>query len=332
MLPDIFDGQRRGGFVTMPAMKLCAVLLLLLVSSSASLADTNAVERGLRWLADQQQASGAWSDNAALNALPVLAFLSAGETPGKNQGLVVENGIRHILSQQDAHGAFTGGGGAMYGHGMTTLALAEVSGMTFRQTRVQIALRDAVGVILRAQAVEKGAFHDGGWRYRPDSTDSDLSVTVWQMAALRAASAAGVFVPQDAMDRAAAYLKRCEHPRGGFAYQPGGLPNQSRTAAGIFALRVAGQGDDPAVARAKRWLTEHPLRADSEFFYYAAYYCAEVGVGFDPKLLFDRQNADGSWPANADREDEWRGGRLYTTAMAVLALTAKEHYLPSTVE
>jgi hypothetical protein len=310
-------------------MKLRVVLILLLVSSSVARAGTNAVERGLQWLATQQQVTGAWSDNVALNALPVLAFLSAGRVPGPGrQGDVVENGLRRMLM----HSTFTDGGGGMYGHGIATLALAEVSGMTYRQTRVQIALRDAVGVILRAQAVPKGEFHVGGWRYQPDSTDSDLSVTVWQMAALRAASAAGVHVPQQAMDRAAAYIKRCEHPRGGFGYQPGGLPNQSRTAAGIFGLRLAGQGDDPAVARARRWLVTNPLRADSEFFYYAAYYCAQVGAGFDEQLLLTRQEADGGWPANPERDDERRGGRLYTTSMAVLALTAKEHYLPSTVE
>jgi len=204
--------------------------------------------------------------------------------------------------------------------------------MTRRQTRVQIALRDAIKVILEAQAVPKGEFHTGGWRYRPDSTDSDLTVTVWQMAALRAASAAGTHVPAAAMEQAATYLKRCEHPRGGFGYQPGGLPNQSRTAAGIVGLRLAGQGDDPAVVRAVEWLKVNPLRADSEFFYYAAYYCAVAQAGFAGELLIGRQEVDGGWPADIRRDDERRGGRLYTTALAVLALTAGEHYLPSTVE
>jgi hypothetical protein len=308
-------------------MQLRAVVMVIVSCASALAAPP--VERGLQWLAAQQQPTGGWSDNPALNALPVLAFLAAGRVPGSGQqGQVVENGVRRLLM----HPTWTEAGAGMYGHGLATLVLAEVSGMTHRQTRVQIALRDAIKVILAAQAVPKGEFHAGGWRYRPDSTDSDLSVTVWQMAALRAASAAGVFVPQAAMTQAAAYIKRCEHPRGGFGYQPGGLPNQSRTAAGIVGLRLAGQGDDPAVARAKRWLTEHPLRADSEFFYYAAYYCAQAGAGFDPQLLLDRQSADGGWPANPNLNDEQRGGRLYTTALAVLALTAGERYLPSTIE
>ncbi len=316
-------------------MKMPTVLILLLSIGAVGplcLAATP-VERGLHWLATQQQPDGAWSTNVALNALPVLALLSAGEVPGRGRyGDVVERGVRRLLMQQGAEGAFTAGGGMMYGHGLTTLALAEVAGMTRRQTRVQIALRDAVGVILRAQAVSKGEFHAGGWRYHPDSTDSDLSVSIWQIAALRAANAAGVRVPTVAMEQAAAYVRRCEHPRGGFGYQPGGLPNQSRTAAGIMGLRWAGCGADPSVARAVGWLAEHPLQADSEFFYYAAYYCAQARVGFDQQLLLTRQELDGGWPADSNRVDERRGGRLYTTSLAILALTAETHYLPSTVE
>lgn len=314
-------------------MKIAAYALSLLVIASATFADTNTVERGLAWLCTQQRPNGSWSDNAALNALPMLAMLSAGQTPGTHPYTSpLDRGLRFLLTQQNRDGAFTTGGGMMYGHALATLLLAESAGMTRDDRFIRPALQRAVTVILKAQAIEKGAFHDGGWRYDPASTDSDLSVTVWQITALKAASEAGIAVPRAAMERAGRYVKRCEHPRGGFGYQPGGIPNESRTAAGIVALRLSGWQKDPGIGRAQRWLERNPVRWESDYFYHTASHAAHAGVGFDEKLLLDHQNADGSWLSAANSRDEAKAGPLYFTSMAVLALTAKWNYLPVFME
>jgi hypothetical protein len=39
--------------------------------------------------------------------------------------------------------------------------------------------RRSVDVILRAQLMAKAAGQQGGWRYDPYTTDSDISVTCW---------------------------------------------------------------------------------------------------------------------------------------------------------
>jgi Squalene-hopene cyclase N-terminal domain/Prenyltransferase and squalene oxidase repeat len=305
------------------------VLVLVSLAGGPSFAQTNAVDRGLGWLAAQQHADSAWSKNPALNSLALLAFLSAGHVPAsKTYGSVVDRGLGFVLTQQAEDGAFTANGAMMYGQGIATLLLAEVSGMSRRDKQVRPALKKAVDLILRAQAVEKGPIHEGGWRYDPTSTDSDLSVTVWQVIALKAASDTGIAVPRAAMERAAAYIKRCQHPSGGFSYQPGGLPNQSRTASSILALRFCGLPDDPAIQRAREWLAANPLHWESEFFYHGAYYCAHAGTGLDEQILLDHQNADGSWPAPPSTPDEAEAGPLYTTSMALLALRAKWNYLP----
>jgi hypothetical protein len=70
------------------------------------------------------------------------------------------------------------------------------------------------------------------------------------------------------------------------------------------------------------------LRWESPFFYYAAQHCAHAGAGLDERLLTEHQQAGGSWPAPPHAPDEERAGPVYTTAMAVLALTAKWNYLP----
>ena len=63
--------------------------------------------------------------------------------------------------------------------------------------RVRQTLEKSVKLILDAQnRAGKEALNQGGWRYQPDSIDSDLSVTGWQLIALQAAKDAGVEVPQ----------------------------------------------------------------------------------------------------------------------------------------
>ena len=300
-------------------MKTCLLILLLCLATFAA---SNEVACGLTWLAGQQRADGSWSTNAALNALPVLAFLSAGNVPATpGYGAVIDRGVRYMLTQQTADGAFTNGGALMYGHGVTTLLLAEITGMVKRETGVRPRLTKAVELILRAQAIPKGDLHAGGWRFYPDSTDSDLAVTVWQVAALRAALDAGLHVPREAFERAAHYLQRCEHPSGGFAYQPGGFPSSGRTAAAVLALRMCGRYETPT----NNW----PAVAwDDEYFYHAVFFCAQAGHGFDERLLAKLQNSDGSWPLPPHSLDEAEAGKLYTTSLAILALTAKDHYLP----
>jgi hypothetical protein len=307
-------------------------------SFSVAHADTNAVNRALAWLSSCQRADGSWSENSALNALPLLAFLSAGYVPtgeptesngSSDYSPVVARGIQFILTQQDNRGAFVAGNGLMYGHGMTTLLLAELTGMTQHDADLRRALERAVDLILRSQQVAKSPFYSGGWRYHPDSTDSDLSVTLWQVLALKAASDVGIPVPSSAMDQAIAFVKRCEHPQGGFGYQPGGLPGIGRTAGSLLILQLIGATSRESTARSQLWLENHATGQRDPFFYYTAHYLAHLDADFGRANMLQIQESNGSWPPLLDGTVEKKAGPLYTTSMAVLALTADYHYLPS---
>src|SRR5258707_3319967 len=62
--------------------------------------------------------------------------------------------------------------------------------------------------------------HEGGWRYTPQSRDADISVTICQIMALRAARNAGFAVPKSKVDACVKYVKRCQDIREGwFTYQ-----------------------------------------------------------------------------------------------------------------
>src|SRR5262249_24105433 len=145
-----------------------------------------AIERGLVFLHNtQDRADGSWragpgGKNPAITSLAVMAFLSAGHVPGEGRyGETVEKGVRWVLKEQRPNGLIASDGGhEMYHHGIATLMLAEVAGMTDGDLGRQVrkGLEKAVAVILKAQRV-RGP-ERGGWRYQVAHVGgSDLSVT-----------------------------------------------------------------------------------------------------------------------------------------------------------
>jgi hypothetical protein len=308
-----------------------------------------AVRRALDYLKGSQKPDGAWESGGfgratSVTSLAVLAFLAAGHVPGEPGPYreCVGRGIDYVLASQRSNGMLVSNAshGPMYCHGISTLMLAEVVGMTpdpALAARCRDALARAVSLILQAQGLAKNPDNAGGWRYQPTSRDSDLSVTGWQVLALRAARSAGCAVPSGPVDGALAYLRRCAHPDGGFGYQPGLPPNNPRTGTGVLALELCGEHRSAEAVAGARYLAAHPPRWSNEYFFYEAYYCSqamfqmgdESFLNYYPKLvpiLLEHQDADGSW-LSADGNDR-SGGRAYCTAMGVLALAVEYRYLP----
>ena len=82
-----------------------------------------------------------------------------------------------------------------YGHGIMTLMLTEMLGMSPDEEtdkKVRSMTERAIKLIIRAQQVPKSEANLGGWRYEPASSDSDISVSVWQLMSLRAAKNSGI--------------------------------------------------------------------------------------------------------------------------------------------
>ena len=272
-----------------------------------------------------------------------MSFLASGHTPGEGpNGEAINRGVQFVVDHQDANGLLIDrrGHGPMYDHGISTLMLAEVSGMVpeRQSAATRKALERAIRLILMSQSVKKPPSQRGGWRYLPESADSDLSVTGWQLLALRAAKDIGCDVPAENIDLAIAYVKQCS-PRGGrgFGYQPGNAATPVLTGTGLLALQVCGQEDCAEVHRAAEYLAFRPLRYRDMWYFYGVYYTT-IGMykrgGDDWKnarpLLFqellNNQSPDGSWQAGNASEMPW--GRNYCTAMAVLALSVEYEYLP----
>ncbi len=307
------------------------------------------VNRALTWLAKEQQPSGAWPSEAhgdltAVTALSVMAFLAAGHVPEEGPyGRNISKGVAWILSQQQTNGLLVGkhkSHGPMYSHGIATLMLAEVSGMVSgdQADQCQRCLEKAVKLIIDAQNYPKGAQHDGGWRYQPTSGDSDLSVTAWQLLALRAAKDIGCDIPSQNIDRAIAYIKRLKvRTTGGFGYMGSNGATVTRSGCGIVALEVCGEHRTEETLAAANLILARQLTIQEGYFFYGAYYCT-VGmykVGGEEwqtsrPFLYDTilqlQNPTGYWKPIDGSE---RGaGNAYATSMAILALTVEYGYLP----
>src|SRR3954452_14310431 len=179
-----------------------------------------AVDRGLEWLAAHQKPDGSFSGDgmgphAGITALAGLAFMEAGNLPGRGKyGDNVQKCLDFVLSSCQESGLIANDNshGPMYGHGFATLFVAEVYGMT-QDERVKERLQKAVRLIERTQN------NEGGWRYMPVPFDADISVTICQVMALRAARDAGVKVDKDVIDKSIKYVIDCQNPDGGFSYQ-----------------------------------------------------------------------------------------------------------------
>jgi hypothetical protein len=303
------------------------------------------IRRGLEWLARHQNRDGSFGSTGPYNAasavtsLSALAMMSAGSLPGRGpHGEQVQRASDYVLRNAQRSGLLAADTtqGVMYSHGFAALFLAEVYGAT-ENDDVREALRRAVRLIQQSQNSE------GGWRYTPVPADADISVTICQVMALRAARDAGIKVEKDVIDKAVAYVRRCQNKDGGFSYQAGigaggmGASGFERSAAGVATLYYAGifQGDDlkrglDYTARFRPGAAGKKGQA-SGYYFYGQYYAAQAMflAGGDywrewyPAIrgeLLGRQQADGRWTGEVCDE--------YCTAIALIVLQMPNRYLP----
>ena len=306
-----------------------------------------AVSNALGFLARQQAADGSFENNGpkvATTSLCLLSFLSTGHVPDLGKyGLTVRSAVDWLTTQQAPDGYFGAGEHGMYTHAIATLALAQEYGVetnAARRIKLHTSLEKAVGVILAAQSTPKSsAVFVGGWRYERNSPDSDLSLSGWNVLALRAARDAGITVPAEARQRALAFVLHCwDDGAKAFAYQPGSGAQPGDTAIAILCLHLLdGTDAHPAkLSGAVKYLQAHPVEENASYVYYATYYVVQASYQQGQDLYgrlgrssFERlirtQEKDGGWPVGKSGQEP---GRVYATAMAVQTLAVPFRLLP----
>jgi squalene cyclase len=286
--------------------------------------------KGLDWLLKNQAEDGSYpgqyGTEPAVVAFAVLSILAHGQDA--NAGPFAKNiakGIEYILSKQEASNGYIGS--SMYNHGFATLALAEAYGAVPNE-KIGPALKKAVELILSSQ--KNNRFK--AWRYSPESSDADTTVSGACFVALIAARNAGLAVPDQAIEDALKFYSDCQTPEGVFAYVPrsGGSVGPT-TAIGVAAYAYAREKKAPEYEKGMKALEGASGDQFSSYPFYFEYYMAQALFQSDVqnwekwnnrhvRNLLDSQSDDGSWNGGL--------GPATCTGLALLSIALNYRYLP----
>lgn len=331
-----------------------SIALSLPVSAQSIGADIEErIDRGLDFLCRTQREDGSWEDRigrkiyyryvgrvaphvgvTALAGMSLLASCVPDVARAPEERIrAVRKAAGYIASQTGPDGFITAHGSRMYSHAFATVFLSRLcrADPVWTFSHIRKSLQRAVILIVDTQNAE------GGWRYLPGATDSDLLVTAEQLIALAEARLAGMEVPETTLTQATLYLRdSLIEEQGAFRYQVITMPRSGAsrmsftlTASGLAALSIVGHEELSTFrVRCLDYLARHqPDRstASQGFSYYyahygaaqAALYARALGEGLYGAIRKDLlllQEPDGRWIDSV--------GSNYATAVATLILQA----------
>ncbi len=217
--------------------------------------------------------------------MSLMVLLASGEDP--NFGLYRDNirrALRYIISTQDSQTGYMQS--SMYQHGFAMLALAEAygsvddrdlwpAGQSGKNRSIGAALELAVRLAITSQ--KKNPL--GAWRYSPDATDADTSVSGAIMVGLLAARNAGIEVPDTCIDKAVSYYKSMTSDGGQVGYSGMGFGDSlARSSIAALVFAVARRQDLPQYKATVQYLTGRLEESPENQGYpaYARYYEAQA--------------------------------------------------------
>jgi hypothetical protein len=316
-----------------------------------------AVARGLKWLVRQQMPDGKWmlngptlperdrgteSNDIAGTALGLLPLLAAGKTHkaakdnpyDKN----IDKALKFLMRSQDKKTGFFGV--TMYAHGLATITMCEAYGLS-QDPSLRRSAQAGVNLIVNKQ------HEGGGWRYTPEKQPGDLSVSGWQIMAMKSGQMAGLDVPTSAVKKAVAYLDSSCSEREGYGYTGPG-DSARLTAVGLLCRQYM-QNWGPSHPRMIKSINtfikatppDHPSAENDVYYYYYAtqvmhHFSGEAWKQWNDKMresLIKKQDQNqsspnfGSWSPKGDAFGAV-GGRLMMTSLNLLTLEVYYRYLP----
>ncbi|MDH3592088.1 MAG: HEAT repeat domain-containing protein, partial [Planctomycetota bacterium] len=318
-----------------------------------------AIEAGLRWLEQHQEKTGFWDSDKhggqrhydpGVTGLALWAFFGAGTT----DSATVRRGLDYLLRTQDIDGVIgsRSSHSFMCYHSIATIALAEAWLLTGNPRCAQ-AVQHAIDFD------EWARNPDLAWRYEPRGGENDTHVTTEVVTALRLGDLAGADVHSATYDGAARWIERMTDPSfGQIGYNfPGGAParpegkqdtfppenSQAMTAAGAWCRQLLGgaAAASKSLPRSIALCTDVPPtwhRPGRDQLYHLFGSLAVHQHGGKAWQTWDKalrgtyvsaQDDDGSWPPTGVWGAD--GGRVYSTAMALLSLLTPYRYPPEFV-
>lgn len=300
-----------------------------------------ALERALTWLATKQNADGSFGDefHSAMTGLAMLAMLGRCEMPGGSAlgESVAKGGLYLMETAKTNRGLMWNGETGLhlsYEHAIATHALAELLGMTRGSDREVPGLEATVK--RAAEHIVDGQTRTGGWFYGYDSSleGGDMSLSLWQMGALRAVRRSGIDserVPR-ALDRAVSYLGRAQDGEGAYKYRlTDDKGKATLTGGALYQLHRWGEGGSTDFEKGMAYLTQIYANPRPGLSLYTPYFNTQIfhvkggdpwrnyRTRFIPELLA-KQNGDGSFMEPVGTGMITADNQLMNTAWAALIL------------
>jgi hypothetical protein len=301
-------------------------------------------DRGVQYLASKQAATGDWTGGGeqgpGVTGMALMVLLASGEDP--NFGLYASNvrrAVKNIITQQNASTGILGH--SMYHHGFAMLGLAEAYGAVddrdlWSGESKHRSIGQALELAVRAAITSQKKNSLGAWRYSPDSTDADTSVSGAVLVGLLAARNAGVEVPDESIDKAINYYVKMTSSSGQVGYSGGfgGFDESpARISIATLVYAVARRKDLPQYKATLSYLTQKLENSANQGAWqeYARYYQAQALFQGDVQAwekwntllvrqLKTAQNADGSFKGQL--------GPTISTSLSLLALALNYRFLP----
>ena len=324
----------------------------------------SAVMAGLKWLAKAQERDGSWNAknwegrspySVGMTGLALLCFLGAGYTDTKGPfKTTVKRGLAWLKASQKPDGRFPYG--VFYEMGIATMAVGEAYGLSRNPSVGRMAQR-AVSFICKVQP------DHGGFRYAGacPKGEGDLSVTGWQIMAIKSAICSELNVPKQAVERSRLYLKNSwrNYGRSCYIVSNKGAGSDAVSAVGLLCrVFLGGEEYEDEIRQASQYLLSRELKDGKAvpggksgqlgknlyYTYYSALGMFQMGgepwaqwnAMFRDKLVKMQEHKKlnaagryvrGSWPPEGHH---WAtaGGRVYSTTMAILSLEVYYRFLP----
>ena len=324
----------------------------------------SAVMAGLKWLAKAQERDGSWNARhwegrspyqVGMTGLALLAFLGAGYTDRKGPfKTTVARGLAWLKAHQKPDGRFPYQ--TFYEQGIATMAVSEAYGLTRNPATGRMA-QSAVSFIVKVQPDHGGFRYQGG----VPKGQGDMSVTGWQIMAIKSGMCAELNVPKQAVERSRVFLKNSwrEYGQSCYIVSNKGPGSMAVTAIGLLSrLFLGGEAYEDEIRMASQFLLSKELRngkpvsggaskklvTDLYYTYYACLSMFQIGgeawaswnAMFREKLVKCQVHKKmeggkyvrGSWDPQNHLRAKRAGGRIYATAMAILSLEVYYRFLP----
>lgn len=336
-----------------------------------------AVVKSLKWLQKQQNKDGSWGGTpqnykCAMTGLALLSYLAHCETPlSEDFGETVLKGISFLVDQGVKNPVISlvpQRNEVSYDHAVATYALCEAYTFCKQMDIPSIANLEKV-VIKAVDKILDNQNVDGGWAYNYNTkagAHTDLSVTGWNVQALKAAEHGGIRPTKGeirtALRKAASYCRKCGKPDGLFTYMQEGREDASArpslVGVGVLSLQMCGNGSDSTARKGLDWMlknTNQPFNwkaNNTSSNLYQHYYGVQAAMnrGGDVWKAYNRafrdstlgaQASDGSFMPNGfggpggvvqTSQNRHANDRIYRQCLATLMLEVYYRFLPGTGE